>query len=244
MGLTIRGPVVAAQTAAPPDFIGGGAQKCGTSWWYSLVAQHPMVHDPAGFNKEARFFCQPGPFDLAAYHALFARPSGRIAGEWTPDYLWQPSSIDGVAAAAPHAKILFLVRDPVDRFVSGLAHLLMYDEPIHRRALRKTYRAGLYGVQARRLLRRFPRAQVCVLQYERCVADPSGELARTYAFLGLDPSFTPDSPTRLVHETVVEKPILPPLFAARVAAGYRRDSHRFASLFPDVDLRLWPSIGH
>ena len=86
-----------------------------------------MVHDPAGFDKEARFFCQPGPFDLAAYHALFARPAGRIAGEWTPDYLWQPSSIDGVAAAAPHAKILFLVRDPVDRFVSGLAHLLMYD---------------------------------------------------------------------------------------------------------------------
>ena len=112
MGLTIQGPVVAAQTAVPPDFIGVGAQKCGTSWWYSLVAEHPMVHDPAGFNKEARFFCQPGPFDLAAYHALFARPSGRIAGEWTPDYLG--AVLDRWSCCRSTAR-----EDPVSRARSG-----------------------------------------------------------------------------------------------------------------------------
>ena len=70
--------------AGPPDFVGVGAQKCGTSWWYSLIAAHPGVHDPQGFDKEARFFCEPGPHDLDAYRRLFARPPGLLAGEWQP----------------------------------------------------------------------------------------------------------------------------------------------------------------
>jgi hypothetical protein len=146
-------------------------------------------------------------------------------------------------AAAPDAKLLLLVRDPIERFVSGLGHLLENNEPIHRRAVRKTYRAGLYGLQARRLLRQFPREQVLLLQYERCVADPEAELARTYAFLGLDVSFVPASVARPVHQTTVEKPILPPRFRARLVEGYRRDTARLAALFPELELGLWRSLG-
>jgi hypothetical protein len=117
----------------------------------------------------------------------------------------------------------------------------MYDEPIHRRALRKTYRGGLYGRQAERLLRRFPREQLLLLQYERCVADPAGELARTYEFLGLEP-FLPASLARPVHETTVEKPILPPRYRARLVEAYRRDAARLQRLLPELDLGLWRSL--
>jgi hypothetical protein len=199
------------------------------------------VHDPDGFDKEARFFCRPGPYDTAAYRSLFERPPGLLTGEWTPDYLWDAEYTAGLHAAAPDAKILLLLRDPVERFVSGVAHLLMYDEPIHERALRKTYRAGLYGLQARRLLRRYRSEQVLVLQYERCIADPAGELARTYRFLGLDP-FVPESLLRTAHETTVEKPVLPERFSARLVEGYRRDAVRLLDAFPQVDLSLWPSV--
>lgn len=238
MTLVFRNP---ARAVTAPDFVGVGAQKSGTSWWYSLIAAHPGVHDPVGFDKEARFFCGPGPYDLEAYRQLFGRPDGLVAGEWTPDYLWEEERIAALHAAAPHARLLLLVRDPVERFVSGLAHLLMYDEPIHRRALRKTYRAGLYGRQAQRLLRHYPREQVLLLQYERCIADSAGELARTYRFLGLEP-YLPESLARPVHETTVEKPILPPRYRARLAEAYRRDAARLQRLLPELDLGLWPSL--
>ena len=46
---------------------------------------------------------------------------------------------------------------------------------------------GIYADQLQRLWNAFPREQVLVLQYERCVADPASELRRTYAFIGLEP---------------------------------------------------------
>jgi hypothetical protein len=183
------------------------------------------------------------PFDLDAYEARFARPDGMVAGEWTPDYLWNWWCAPMLRRVAPDAKLLFLVRDPIERYRSGLAHMLMYDEPIIQRTFMGAYRAGLYGLQLRRLLRSFPREQVLVLQYERCLLDPAGELARTYRFLGLDESFQPPDLGRRVHATTVERPELPPRFRARLARGYSRDALRLLELAPDLDLSLWPTLG-
>jgi LPS sulfotransferase NodH len=245
-----RPAVVAArsrQVVAPPDFVGVGAQKSGTSWWYSLVARHPGVHDPTAFDKEARILSYPewdgsSPIDPDLYESLFERPAGMLAGEWTPDYLWHPFGAPKLRELAPDAKILFLVRDPIERFRSGIAHHLMYDEPIVRRTFRKTYMAGLYGLQLRRLLRSFPREQVLVLQYERCIAAPGEELRRTYRFLGLDDSFQPTELDRPVHPSTVERPELPPRFRARLVRGYRRDASRLIELAPELDIRLWKSL--
>jgi hypothetical protein len=233
--------------AGPPDFIGVAAQKSGTSWWHRLIDEHPQVEQPDGPYKEARIFSvpewEPGrPFDPERYAESFARPAAAITGEWTPDYLWYAWGAPMLRLAAPEAKLLLLLRDPVERYVSALAHMLMYDEPIRKRAFAKVYRAGLYGRQVKRLLRCFPREQVLILQYERCVAEPEAELARTYAFLGLDTGFVPEGIARPRHETTVEKPILPPRFRARLVEGYRRDAARLTALWPELDLGVWRSL--
>ena len=61
---------------------------------------------------------------------------------------------------------------------------------------------GFYDDALRRWIAYFPPEQILVLQYERCVADPTGQLARTYRFLGLEP-FVPDMLGNRVerHET-------------------------------------------
>jgi hypothetical protein len=43
-------------TVAPPDFVGVGAQKAGTTWWYTLLSSHPGVHAPPGRRKELHYF--------------------------------------------------------------------------------------------------------------------------------------------------------------------------------------------
>src|SRR6266581_2247393 len=80
----------------PPDFVGVGAQRSGTTWWWRLVCDHPRIV-PA--EKEFHFFDeyfarQFSEADARAYHRLFPRPSGYLTGEWSPRYMhdfWTPA---------------------------------------------------------------------------------------------------------------------------------------------------------
>src|SRR5687768_3050648 len=105
----------------PPDFVGVGAQKSGTSLWYRLLTTHPAVAPAA--RKEIHFFDRllavEEP-DLRAYELYFPRGPGQICGEWTPRYMVDPWTPPLLAAAAPEAKLLVLLRDPVERFASSL----------------------------------------------------------------------------------------------------------------------------
>ena len=81
-----------------------------------------------------------------------------------------------------------------------------------------------------------------MLQFERCVQDPVGEMNRTCRFLGIDPADEP--PDRLtVHKQADRKPApLAPAVSEELAAWYREDSRRLAELCPEIDLALWPSV--
>jgi hypothetical protein len=242
-------PRVEADRTGPPDFIGVAAQKCGTTWWFELIARHPQVRRPQmGHFKEARLFVErpvPGSEDalVAAYHGFFPRSAGEVTGEWTPDYLWYSWSLDLLHAAAPEARLLAMVRDPIERYRSGIVHMLRYDLPITHASLRASYRAGLYARQLKRVLERYPRERLLVLQYEECCREPLPQLRRTYEFLGLDPGFVPPNPREVVHGTDLEKIELPPRFLVRLVDRYRRDAVELARLFPaEIDLSLWTSL--
>jgi hypothetical protein len=231
----------------PPTFVGVGAQKCGTSWWFSLIAQHPEVVATAGAEKEAHFFDRfwADPSDdamVAEYHALFARPAGTIAGEWTPRYMFDPWTPPLLATAAPAAKLLVLLRDPVDRFGTGLTHSLTHDRlRPHAMTATDAFNRGLYGSQLRRLFDTWPADQVLVLQYERCVDDTAAELARTFRFIGADPAFVPDDLTERVRETTVARTAVPDHLEAALRAAYQPDLELLVGLAPDIDLSRWPT---
>jgi hypothetical protein len=236
------------ETSGPPDFIGVAAQKAGTTWWFDLITKHPSVRYPATDHwKEARIFVDrwsSGAEDalVTRYRELFPRRGGEITGEWTPDYLHFARVPELLARAAPQAKLLAIVRDPIERYLSAITHMVTYDIPIRQTTLREAYRGGLYARQLRRLLDHFPREQLLLLQYERCTADPLAELGKTYAFLGLG-AFTPEDPARPVHETKLEKIGLPPGLRRRLVERYRHDAEELAELFPGaVDPSLWASL--
>lgn len=113
----------------PPDFVGVGAQKAGTSWWHRLISEHPSVALRPDQAKELHYFDSffDRPFtraDAARYHGFFPRPYGAKSGEWTPRYLTDFWAHEQLRMAAPEAGIIVLLRDPVDRYRSGLTHEL------------------------------------------------------------------------------------------------------------------------
>ena len=254
-GLTVPGdldhhpvppPPAPGERTGPPDFVGVGAQKGGTSWWFELILEHPAVYERAGIPKERHYlsqFCvEPfGPDQVATYHGWFPRVDGTVTGEWTPDYLSYPWVAPVLAEAAPDARILLLVRDPVERFRSGLTFRFRMGAPHTSATVADAVRQGFYARHLRRLLEFFPTEQVLVLQYEQCRADPTTQLARTYAFLGLDP-FEPAEIRREVNVSGGEKVPVDPEAAGRLVDLYRSDVRELAHLVPSLDLALWPSF--
>ena len=101
-----------ARPPAPPDFVGIGAQRSGTSWWHGLIETHPHVHALGWPFKELHFFDERRDADARAYHELFRRPRGRLAGEWTPRYMYDAHTPALLRRAAPDARLLVMLRDP------------------------------------------------------------------------------------------------------------------------------------
>ena len=232
---------------APPDYVGVGTARSGTTWWDSLVGSHHRVSKPASTPKEVHFFdgLWPGDLsgdDVARYHAFFARPSGHLSGEWTPGYMldvWTPALLHH---AAPQARLLVLLRDPVERFRSGrtLAENRFTVGSTARAAANAAFNRGIYADQLLRLWAAFPREQVLVLQYERCVADPAGELRRTYEFIGLEPEIPAELDVAgRVNESRGPKVTLSAWQEDQLVRRYAPENERLAALVPELDLGLW-----
>ena len=233
----------------PPDFVGVGAQRCGTTWWWrGAVRQHPDVVRVGGSGKELHYFDQFWNGEVAddfieRYHEYFPRPEGKKTGEWTPRYMHDYWSLPLLRQAAPEARILVTLRDPVDRFRSGLGReLRMADRDgreVELNELADAMNRGYYSEQIRRLFAIFPRDQVLMLQLERCRDEPEAELRRTWDFLGLDGSA--ESPERLFEHTKpsTPNPELTEAMRSELTERYRDDVLRLADLWPELDLSLW-----
>ena len=208
----------------------------------------PMWPVPPVYPRRIHYFDQfwqgqCSDQEVARYHAFFARPEGKLAGEWTPGYMldvWTPPML---LRAAPDARLLVLLRDPVERFRSGrtLAENRLTVGATPRAAANAGFQRGVYADQLLRLWKVFPRSRVLVLQYERCVREPTAELRRTFAFLGLEPSIADSLDAgRVVNESRGPKVPFSNEQRGTLVRRYAPENRRLAELLPgDLDLSLW-----
>jgi Sulfotransferase domain len=106
---------------ALPDFVIIGAKKSGTSSLLYLLNQHPDV-EPAAL-KESHYFTGHFDEDIEWYRRCFPAPRWRdgrrtITGESTPGYLFSPLVPERMAEVIPQARLIALLRNPVDRAYS------------------------------------------------------------------------------------------------------------------------------
>lgn len=115
------------EVGALPDFVIIGAQKCGTTSLYQLLTKHPNVQRAA--VREIHYFDRPELVDKGTewYRRCFPPPrwkNGRrsITGEKTPSYLFHPNAAEKMAEVVPQARLIVLLRNPVDRAYSHYRH--------------------------------------------------------------------------------------------------------------------------
>jgi len=100
-----------------PDFIIIGAMKGGTSSLFHYLSQHPDVE--VSREQETHYFAKNYHRGLNYYRSFFPlSKSNKITGESSPYYLFHPSVPERIKKDVPNAKIIVLLRNPVDRAVS------------------------------------------------------------------------------------------------------------------------------
>jgi hypothetical protein len=244
-------------TVGPPDFVILGAQKAGTTWWQGVLEDHPAILRPPGQRMELHFFDHfwdrwPTPEQLGLYHRYFPRPPATLVGEKTPGYLYQPWVAPMLAAAAPDARLIVLVRDPVARYISGLGLLVRSgaikgevgagEIGMREHRIAEAMERGRYAQQVEWYLRHFPRERLLLLQYERCAADPQGEAARTFAFLGVEPHQVATVEIERSRKRSTARPPVPAEIGRLLASWYAPDVRRLLELMPELDVDRWPEV--
>lgn len=208
------------RVGALPDFVVIGAMRGGTSRFYGFLIRHPFVKRAA--SKELHYFDRPGRLDqgIEWYRRCFPAPEwkdGRktITGEATPQYLFDPLVPERMAQVAPEARLIVLLRNPVDRAFSHY-HLSVrrghetrsFEEAIDeeqalladggeeasdlarppgagQRRLSRLLAKGIYVDQIVRWRRFFGEEQMLVLQSEEFYKHTADTLRLTQEFLGL-----------------------------------------------------------
>jgi hypothetical protein len=220
---------------AMPDFLVIGAPKAGTTALHVALAGHPGLYLSA--IKEPKFFLSEGPppvrggpgdaltyrehvWRVQDYQALFdPAPPGTLRGESTPLYLYDRAAMRRIRDTLPGAKLIVIVRDPVERAHSNWTHLWsagLEPEADFVRACAEEERRiaagwasfwhytglGKYGAQLDYAFSLVPREQVLVLRYRRLVDEPAATLDRICDFLGVEPGIV----TEIPRENVTSHP--------------------------------------
>jgi hypothetical protein len=190
------------------DFVGIGAQRCGTSWIYACLYEHPQICAPV---KELHFFSREHNFARGPdwYLGHFDRCApGSVRGEFSTSYLYAPEAAGRIRELLPEARILASLRNPVTRAFSQYRNAILAGE-IGKDASFAGYvrddpsvvGQGLYADQVERYLREFGRDRVLVLVLEDAERDRPAFVGRVYEFLGVDPAFRPETLDRAVNAT-------------------------------------------
>lgn len=241
-----------------PDVVVIGAMKCATSALHEYLDAHPDIamSDP----KELNFFNGPEepPHDdpdtwwltgqwhrgLEWYADQFD-PRAPVRGESSPAYTSPtfPEVAPRMASVVPEVRLLYLVRDPVDRAVSQYAH--------HRRdgaEVRPVEEALLdpgsqyvarsrYVERLEPFLDRFDREQIRVVVQERLFHDRKTEMAEVYRHVGVDPGWRDERLEREFH-VGGDRPEIDRGLRKAVLGQVRDDVERLKDLLDD-DLKEW-----
>lgn len=216
-----------------PDFLVIGAQKAGTTWLHRNLRNHPETWMP---RNEVHYFdrkINDRSFDDAWYASIFekGRARGKTVGEYTPSY----SVVDRKLVAhahklMPEAKIIFSMRNPVERAWSQANMTIVRRERGTDHADEEDLR-GLFDREKAQLrtnyLRSldnwgayFPPERIFVSFLEDIHFHPERLLEDIYGFLGVDPEFRPEKMNKRINSRSSD---VMPTWAASYLAGVYRD---------------------
>jgi hypothetical protein len=235
-----------------------GAQRSATTYLYHVLNEHPEIEMAVPVKPEPKFFLAEDSVTLGATYyesAYFRGKTGAwLRGEKSTSYIEHELAAQHIAAVFPQARILFSLRNPIDRAVSnywfsvnnGVETASLEEAFLHEDERREAYDKARFSVSPFAYLKRglyidyltmyghyFSRAPITVLLAEQVTSSPERTLSELYAALGVGSDFVPPSAHRLINDSQRpdDQPLSPTL------------RHYLTDYFAEANARLADYLG-
>lgn len=185
------------------NFIGIGAEKCGTTWIADMLKQHPEIFIPK--QKELHYFNEKfveNPTinnpdynrDLSWYKSFFKnnnRNTNIKMGEICPSYLWDKKAAKNIFNFNPKIKLIIILRNPADRTYSQYLYYLQrgaipqkkLSELLKDKKYQYLIERSMYYSQIKKYFDLFPKKNIKILFYEDLRKNPEKILEDIEKFL-------------------------------------------------------------
>ncbi|WP_263840187.1 sulfotransferase domain-containing protein [Salinibacter sp.] len=181
----------------PPTFIHIGGQRCGTSWMFNCISEHPQVYTPE--KKEIHYFDKKIEKSKDWYLQHFRPSKNHDAwGECTPEYLsWNEGNISvpkKVKEISPKCRIICCLRNPIERAYSQWEYWPGKKESFEK-SIKNNYnnmlKKGLYARHLKRWLKYFDRKEILVQIHDEVLKDNKNAVKEVYSHIGVGEEFEP-----------------------------------------------------
>lgn len=204
---------VSQDTDLLPDFIIGGAMKCGTSTLHTILNKHPKIfipkeevhffdmdnilqHSDFNFHHNEKWTTQSMQKDPKIawewYQNKFRGHESLIKGEDSTTYLASKIAAERISMQKKEIKLLFLLRQPSLRAYSNYNHLLKsgratytFEDTIRFNPFQVLNRS-LYKEQLESFYNYIPKERIKVILFEDLVEDPELIIKEVSEFIGFD----------------------------------------------------------
>jgi len=177
-----------------PNLVVIGGMKCGTSSLHSYLRQHPQISMSA--EKELDFFIEDRHWKRGAGWYASQFPDNQVRGEASPNYTARdrfPGVPERMHSVIPEARLIYLVRDPVERVISHWVHNYSgHGEtlPVDQAIRSSSYvERSQYWRQLEAYLEYYPADRILVVDSDDLRHGRNETMRRVFLFLGVDPEF-------------------------------------------------------
>jgi len=197
---------------SPISFYVLGAQKCATTWLYQSLRAQAGVH--VSRHKQEDLYVGGTEYARLGWAGFLETmgtwPAGAGVGDVSVNYLYDPRSASALYEVSPQARLIILLRNPVDRFTSAFhwnyrknqlqgtlaeAAKCVLDHRCEPGDLyHELFARGLYGEQLERYLACFPADQFFIVNQEaELKQNPEEVYRRIVGLLGVEAGDLPEA---------------------------------------------------
>lgn len=192
----------------PVDFIGIGAPKCGSTWLFNALGQHPGIclsepkevnyFNSVDFSKElgadvTRNENSTNAIEWYSRHFRHCGPSS-VSGEFSPTYYCDRDALKRIHRLLPKAKLIACLRNPVDCIYAIYWARRRYRRVEKHRTFEEAVEAddrylnyGYFAKHMTRVLDYFDQRQLKIVFFDDIVERPELTVRSVFDHLGLDP---------------------------------------------------------
>jgi hypothetical protein len=191
------------------DFVVIGAPKCGTTYTYQLLKEHPEIAITSSKDgiQGGYFRNNTSEKTKKVIEKLSFDNEKKIAGEFREGYYMKSSILaPKIAEYNPGMKIIICARNPYERAYSAYKHISLLKNPTedfleNEAAYNYILEKGYFYKHLKPFFDTFPSTQILFLDFEELKNNSSNYREKLYAFLGVNAEFIPSTEGKQLNDT-------------------------------------------